>query len=72
MITKDPIKLKSFPMPYAMQEIIKEEAEAMLEADIIELSMSACYSPVVMVKKKDGSNRFCIDFCKLNLINDQV
>ena len=25
-------------------------------------------SPIVMVKKKDGSNRVCFDFCKLNKI----
>ena len=35
MTTKDPIKVKSYPMPYAMQEIIKEEVEVMLEANII-------------------------------------
>ena len=38
---KDPIKVKSYLMPYAMREIIKEEVVAMLEADIIELSKSA-------------------------------
>ena len=41
MITKDPIKVKSCPVPCAMREIIKEEVDAMLEADIIEPSKSA-------------------------------
>ena len=68
-ITKDPIELKYYPMLYAMPEIIKEEVEAMLEADIIEPSRSVYCSLVVIVKKKDDSNRFCINFRKLNLMS---
>ena len=40
MIMKDSIEVKSYLMPYAMREIIKEDVEAMLEADIIEPSTS--------------------------------
>ena len=51
-----------------MQAVIKEEVEAMLEADNIESTKAAYNSPVVIVRKKDGSNHFCIDFRRLNLI----
>ena len=68
MITEDPIKMKSYPMLYAMRKIIKEEVITILEADIIEPSKSVNCSPVVIIKKKDGSNRFSIDFRKLNLM----
>ena len=38
----------------------------MLERDVIEPSSSPCASGIVLVRKKDGTTRFCVDYRKLN------
>ena len=42
------------------------QVQQMLASNVIRPSNSPCASPVVMVKKKDGSLRFCVDFRQLN------
>ena len=59
---------KPYPLPYAMREELRKEVETMLEMGVVRPSTSSYTSPMVMVKKKDGSNRVCVDFRKLNKI----
>ena len=65
--TDTPVRPKPYPLPYAMTEVVKEEVESMLQQGFIEPSESPYSSPIV-IKKKDGSNRFCIDMRALNNI----
>ena len=69
LTSEEPMPQKPYPIPYALRRVISEEVKKMLDAVVIERADSSYVSPVVMVKKDDGTIRFCIDFRKLNKIN---
>jgi len=68
LTSMDPVHSKPYPIPHAMQEVVEKELETMLSLGIIEPSSSAYASPVVIVRKADGTNRVCVDCRKLNKI----
>ena len=47
---------------------IKKQVQVLLEKGFIIPSTSPCGSPIVLVRKKDGSWRMCIDYRALNKI----
>ena len=66
LISDEPIRIKQYPIPYAMRDVVKEEITKMLKADVIEKSDSPFCTPIVLVRKPDGSPRFCLDFRATN------
>ena len=68
--TSEPIRSKGYPVPFKARDVMNSEIKEMLELGVIEKSVSPYSSPVVLVPKKDGSVRFCIDFRKLNKVTE--
>ena len=62
----EPFKEPYRRIPPALFEEVREHLQEMIEAGAIRPSHSAYSSNVVLVRKKDGSLRFCVDFRRLN------
>ena len=63
-----PKRIPARRMPLAVRREVSKQLKNMQEAGVIQPSTSPWSSPVVMVKKKDGSQRFCVDYRTLNSI----
>ena len=63
-----PIRQPIRRQPVALRKTVQEEIHKMLKNKVIRPSTSPWSSPIIMVRKKDGSWRFCIDYRKLNSV----
>uniref|UniRef100_A0A183BRA5 CCHC-type domain-containing protein n=1 Tax=Globodera pallida TaxID=36090 RepID=A0A183BRA5_GLOPA len=66
--TAAPVKNRMRPVPYAYREKVSGMIQEYLERDIIQASNSPWASPIVLVPKKDGSLRFCVDYRGINAV----
>ncbi|EGT33479.1 hypothetical protein CAEBREN_32143, partial [Caenorhabditis brenneri] len=61
-------KSRNYRVPIGNQAEVERQVNEMLSMDIIEPSTSTFTSPIVLVKKKDGTFRFTTDFRGLNAV----
>ena len=63
-----PVKVPPRRMAPAHKAIVEQELGKMLAENVIEPSASPWSSPIVLVKKKNGETRFCVDYRAVNSV----
>ena len=65
---KKEFRSKAYRIPQMLVDKVDKELDQLIENKIINKSMSQYSSPMVIVRKKNGSIRLCCDYRKLNKI----
>ncbi|CAG9138002.1 unnamed protein product [Plutella xylostella] len=63
-----PVVYRPYRLSHKEREKVREMVDEMIEADVIRESVSEYASPVILVRKKDGNLRMCIDYRMLNSV----
>ena len=63
-----PIKQKPYKTPFSLRPEVEKHIDDLLTANLIRPSTSPWASPIIVVPKKDGGSRICIDYRKLNSV----
>ena len=66
MLSKERVKMRPRQLVLAKREALKLELKRLLKLGVIEPSRSCWASPVVLVTKKDGSIRLCVNYHRVN------
>jgi len=68
LLNSNPINVRPYRYPYFQKNEIERQIQAMLTSNLIQPTRSSFSSQVLLVKKKDGSWRFCVNYRALNNI----
>lgn len=68
LTTAQPVHHRPYRLAHSEQAVVKSKVAELLDAGIIKESESNYASPVILVKKKTGGSRLCVDYRSLNAI----
>lgn len=61
-----PVVYRPYRLSHSEKEVVRDMVTELIENDIAEESNSAYASPIILVRKKTGGYRLCVDFRALN------
>lgn len=61
-----PISIRPYRYPAVQKDVIEKTTRELLDSEVIQNSQSSFAAPIVLVKKKDGQWRMCMDYRRLN------
>ena len=67
----EPVQQRPYSTPVALKESVNKELDWLLKKGYIVPSSSPWSSPMVTVRKPDGSTRICVDFRRVNSLTRQ-
>ena len=67
-----PIKQQPRRTPFIQRQSISKLIDDMQQRGVVQPSASAWASPIVIVPKKDGTSRFCVDFRRVNAVTKKM
>ena len=62
----NPINVRPYRYSALQKNVIEKVIQETLHARVIRASQSPYSSPIVLVKKRDGSSKLCVDYRQLN------
>lgn len=68
LTNNQPVYRRPYRLSHNEQGIVRSKVKELLDAGIIKESESDYASPVILVKKKNGDSRLCVDYRALNSI----
>lgn len=68
LTTDTPVNKKPYRLAYSEKKIVAKKINELLDSNIIRESSSEYASPIILVKKKNGDFRLCVDYRSLNAI----